>query len=218
MASLINFYEKIKDTPKTWNPNYKLHKLKIPFRMIIIGGSGSGKTNFVMNLIKITSGTFENITLCTKNADEVLYNHLKKQLKDDLTIFEDGVIPDIKEFNDKRQRLIIFDDLCLQKDQKRIQEYWVRGRKLGLSMVYISQSFYRIPKTIRINSNYVVFRRLSSKKDLESILKDFTLNISLQELQKIYDYATKTPMNVLLIDVDAPDELKYRLNFEPIEY
>jgi len=214
---MINFYQQIKKKTTAWNPAYDKHHLNIPFRMIVVGGSGSGKSNFVMNLIKITSGTFESIVLCTKNSDEDLYNHLKRKLKDDLKIYEDGAIPDINEFKDKKQKLIIFDDLCLQKDQRRISEYYVRGRKLGLSMVYISQSFYKIPKIIRINSSYVVFKKLASKKDLLSVLDDFTLHIDMNTLQKIYNYATKDFLDVLLIDVEAPIGENFRKNFDVID-
>ena len=65
---MVDFY---KSMPKKFllqshNPNYKDHKLNLPFRMLIIGGSGAGKTQTLMNLIRVMNGTFNNIHIITK--------------------------------------------------------------------------------------------------------------------------------------------------------
>ena len=58
---------------KVENPNFHIHKLKLPFRMCIVAPSGSGKTNFLVNLLAIFSegkGTFTSIDIITRNKDE----------------------------------------------------------------------------------------------------------------------------------------------------
>jgi ABC-type lipoprotein export system ATPase subunit len=72
---IINFYEYIpqKYIDKTDNPNESKHNIKLPFRMCIVAPSGSGKTNFLLNLIKVFSegkGTFSDISIITSNKDE----------------------------------------------------------------------------------------------------------------------------------------------------
>ena len=79
---IINFYEHIpKDMLDTAeNPNYHLHQINLPARMVICAPSGSGKTNFLINLLHTFSqgskGTFAYITIVTANVDEPLYKWL----------------------------------------------------------------------------------------------------------------------------------------------
>ena len=80
-SEIINFYDVIpkKYLDKVENPNEHLHNIKIPFRMCVVAPSGTGKTNYLLNLIKIFStgeGTFADITIVTRNKDEPLYNYL----------------------------------------------------------------------------------------------------------------------------------------------
>src|ERR1700690_4443525 len=75
-----NFYEHIKKQtpPNENNPNYKIHGIDIPFRMLVVGASGSMKTNAVLDLCKKFEGTFYLITIVTRNINEPLYEHLRK--------------------------------------------------------------------------------------------------------------------------------------------
>ena len=201
------------------NPNVKLHGLdKLPFRMIVVAPSGSGKSNFVLNLIEKFSkgkGTFHSIHLICRSKCEPLYEYLENKTKKTIKILE-GVseIPDINSFDSGQQHLMIFDDLVLEKNQSQIAEYYVRGRKRGISMVYLSQSFYRIPKTIRSNCNYFVILKLNGKRDLNLIMSEFELGINKDELLKIYEDATRNKFSVLLIDVEADKQEKFRRNFK----
>jgi hypothetical protein len=80
--------------------------------------------------------------------------------------------------------------------------------------VYLSQSFYRIPKTIRSNCNYFVILKLSGKRDLNLIMSEFELGVSKDELLKIYEDATSVKFSVLLIDVEADKQERFRKNFK----
>ena len=61
---------------KQHNPLYHQHHIKIPFRMLIVGNSGSGKTSTLMNLIYNMPDTFEEIIICCKSKHEPLYEFL----------------------------------------------------------------------------------------------------------------------------------------------
>lgn len=219
--TIENFYKKSgmsKYLVKQDNPNVHLHNLTIlPFRMVVVAPSGSGKTNFILNMLQKFSqgkGTFNTITIITKNKQEPLYEWLEDKTKKTVKILE-GIenIPSLDKFNKEDQHIVIFDDLVLEKDQKKMNEFYIRGRKKGISVCYLSQSFFKIPKVIRTNCNYFVILKLSGKRDLNLILSEFELGVSKDELIDMYEYATNEKFNVLLIDVEAPKEKKFRKNF-----
>ena len=195
-----NFYELIpKQSKSARNPGYEKHGLEVAFYMIIIGGSGSGKTNVLMSFIQLSSNTFSKIAICVKNADEPLYNLLQKKCEG-IEFYENGDIPDMKDFEESTSSLIVFDDLVLEKDQSKISEYFIRGRKLGITCIYISQSYYKIPKIIRINCRYIILKKLSSNKDLKLIINEYNLNYNMEEILKLYEIATRDFTDFLLID------------------
>ena len=218
-AELINFYELMpKKLQNVYhNPNFAKIKIKHPFRMLIIGSSGSGKTNCLLNLIYNMPDTFQDITVITKNADEPLYNLLKDKLGDAVNIYE-GIenIPDLDTFDKTTQHLIVFDDLVNEKNQKKVSDFYIRARKLNCSLCYLSQSFYAIPKLIRLNANYIILKKIGSLKDINMILRGYQLGVDAQQLKKIYEYATDKLVNFLLIDTEANEATKFRKNFNLI--
>ena len=216
-----NFYKE-KDVQKYLssvdNPNLKLHGLdKLPFRLVCCAPSGSGKTNMILNLVEKFSkgkGTFNSITIITRNKSEPLYEFLEDKSNKKVKI-EEGLdsLPALDTFDKDLQHLVIFDDMVLEKNQKAMSEIYIRGRKRGISVCYLSQSFYKIPKTIRSNCNYFVLLKLSGKRDLNLILSEFELGVTKDQMMEMYENATKEKFSFLLIDVEAPKERKFRKNF-----
>lgn len=219
-AELIDWYKKIpkKYLTKTHNPNYEIHGIQVPFRMLIIGGSGSGKTQTFLNILHNFSGTFQNIHLITKNKDEPLYNYLSDQLKDKGFEIHEGIdkAPDLDSFNKKEQTLVVFDDLVLEKNQRAIEEYYIRARKLNCSVIYLSQSYFAVPLNIRRNLTYLVIKRLQSLKDLYAILREYALGVDKSVLKKMYENSTETKQDFLLVDMEAEAEDRFRKNFNDI--
>jgi len=222
-CGVVNWYEKIPkdmlDTPE--NPNFDLHHIKLPFRMVVSAPSGSGKSNFLVNLIHLFSqgskGTFADITIITRNKDEPLYNFLTK--KCDQIQIKEGLhnIPQLDKMDKKLNHLVCFDDLVLAKDQSAIENFYIRARKLNCSVVYLSQSFFDIPKMIRKNCNYMVFLKIGGLREVKTILRDFSLNCSKEQLVNMYDYATKEKLSPFVIDIEEKDEQKkFRKGF--LEY
>jgi hypothetical protein len=215
MASLDNYYKKLPKhlIKKYHNPAKSKHGLNVPFRMLIVGGSSSGKTNVLMNLIFMSSGTFQRIVICCKSKDEPLYKYLDEKAEGAVEFFENGEVPEISSFAEFQQSFIVFDDLVLEKDQKAISEYFIRGRKLGISMAYLTQSYFKCPKIIRINCSYILIKKLSSRKDLNLILSDFALGVDPKELGVLYKKATADPLSFLLIDIEADEDKKFKSGF-----
>jgi ABC-type dipeptide/oligopeptide/nickel transport system ATPase component len=197
------------------NPNFKDHKLNLPFRMLIIGGSGAGKTQTLMNLIRVMNGTFNNIHIITKNKDEPLYNYLESKVDTGLSITE-GIdsAPNLDEFDKKEQSLIVMDDLVLEKNQKQLEQYFIRARKLNCSLVYLSQSYFGVPKMIRMNLNYLIIKRLNTLQDLFRMLREYSLGVSKEALVDLYQHSIQdNKQDFLLVDLDSEPKDRFRFNF-----
>jgi hypothetical protein len=209
----INFYEKLGAPldPSENNPNYEVHGIKLPFRMLIVGASGSMKTNTALDIFKKISPAFTKLTIVTRNSDEPLYNLIKKKIPEDslkiIEIDQDDLseLPNLQELTSKEPpTLVIFDDLVLVKNQKRISEFFIRARKCNISCMYLSQSYFGTPKTIRGNCNIIIFKKISAKSDLNLILRDYTLSLEVDELKKLYMDCTREKLDWLMIKVDNP--------------
>ena len=214
---IINFYEleEVKKLNNKYeNPNYDLVGISHPSRVLIVSGSGGGKTNALLNFILQTGqgrGTFGNITVVHK-MDEPLYTFLKDKLGDQITFIKhlhDLPEPDKIENQDKQQ-LLIFDDMVAEKNQKKIEEYMLRGRKIGrgITIIYISQKYHKVPIFIRANINYLILLKISGQLDLSRILSDYTLSVNLEDFKEIYKDATKKKLDFLKIDIDESDPNK----------
>ena len=214
-SEIVNMYKKI---PKEFidnvdNPNFKLHHLKIPFRMCIFAPSGSGKTNFLINLISIFSkgnGTFKSIYIITRNADEPLYRWITTVTNQ--IIIKEGIenTPELDKFDKTSNHLVVWDDLVLSKDLKAVENYYIRARKLNVSVIFISQSYFKIPKIIRSNCSYMVLLKLSGNREVNLILSEFGLGVTKNELIKIYEYATREKFSPLIIDLEANKDNRFR--------
>jgi len=217
-SQIMNMYDKIPKEflDKVENPNFHLHQLKLPFRMCIVAPSGSGKTNFLVNLLRLFSsgkGTFSTITIITKNADEPLYKWLQSVC--DQIIIKEGLsyTPPLDKFDKEKNHLVVWDDLVLFKDLSMVENYYIRARKLNVSVIFISQSYYRIPKIIRNNCSYMVLLKLSGEREVNMILKEFGLGVTKEELVEIYEYATKEKFSPLLIDMEESPDKRFRKGF-----
>ena len=225
-SQIINFYElaEVKAFEKeSHNPNYEQHNIKIPCRIAIIGASGSGKSNTVLNFINQFTDTFNHILIFTKNKTEPLYQYLEAKIpsRDQLTIYEGQ--DELNKMNLHEdfhgQTLVIFDDMVLEKNQSQIEQLFIRGRKLagGVSLLYLSQSYYGIPRKIRLQINYLILRKVPSSRDIGAILKECSLGVDKNELVKIYKHCVgKSITEFLLIDFNCDPEFAFRKNFHDV--
>lgn len=219
-GEIVNFYNVIpkKFLDNAENPNFNLHKIEIPFRMCVVAPSGSGKTNFVINLIKVFSegkGTFVDITIVTRNKDEPLYNWLAEQ-SDNIRIMEGmNNNPKLDDYDKKYNHLLIWDDLVLSKNLEPVCEYYLRARKKNVSLMFLSQSYVDIPKMIRKNSSYLILFDLGgSKREQDFIMREWSGELDRDELRAIYEDATKEKLSPLIIKGGKVNKNeKYRKGF-----
>ena len=85
----------------------------------------------------------------------------------------------IELYMGNKQILLCFDDQVAEKNHSKIEEYFIRGRKIGrgITMIYLSQSFFAISTLIRRQFNDVIILKLSGKRDLNLILSNYALDI-----------------------------------------
>ena len=155
------------------NKNKTKHNLKWPYipdhpyRILIIGGSGSGRTNALLKLIN-NQPDIDKIYLYAKDPYETKYQFLiNKRERTGLKHFNDpkafieysndmqDVYKNIDEHNiyEECERLIAFDDMVADVINNRklnsiITELFIRGRKLNISLVFITQSYFKDPKDV----------------------------------------------------------------------
>ena len=188
--------------------NSKNNDKKWPFRMLIIGFSGSGKTNALLHLIQNLNNTnpIDKIYLYAKDLSEPKYEFLInnrekagiKNYNDPNAFIEysntvDDVFSNIDDYNTKRKRrvLIVFDDMIAdimtnKKFESIIKELFIRCRKLNISIVFITLSNFRIPKDARLNSTHYLLMKIQSKKELQNIAQDNSGDIYFKDFLKIY--------------------------------
>lgn len=215
-----NWYDKIPKSllTKYNNPGYgKTHEISVPFRCCIVGASGSRKTTTAIEILYRMNGTFGLVIICCMSDDEPLYKYLRTKIPEEQIRFYEGYdnIPELASLPTDTQILIIFDDLVLEKKQDKILQYFIRARKHGksVSCMYLTQSYFNTPKIIRLNSNYIIVRKVGSSRDLNLMLRDFSLGLERDELFKMYEYATSTDNDFLMIDIGAEPDKKYRKSF-----
>ena len=133
----------------------------------------------------------------------------------------DDVYEDIDNYNPKRNKkvLIVFDDMIAdimtnKKFQAIIKELFIRCRKLNISLVSITQSYFSVPKDARLNSTHYLIMKINNKRELQNIAINHSADIDYQDFIKIYRECTKEPYNFLTIDTTLPasDPLIFRKN------
>ena len=208
-----------------------------PFRMLIIGPSGSGKTNTLLQLIN-NFHPIDKIYLYAKDTDEKKYQFLInkteqagiKNLNDPHAFIEysnnmDDVLDDINNYNKNRDKkvLIIFDDMIAdimrsEKFKAIVKELFIRCRKLNVSIVFITQSYFRTPKDARLNTTHYILMKIGSKKELKNIAEENSGHLDFKDFLKIYNYCTKEPYSFMMIDTRPNAAIPFKKNFdEPID-
>ena len=128
------------------------------FRMLICGSSGCGKTNTLFHMLIEPLLYYDEIHLYAKNLEQEKYKNLINKMNDIIKVSNDEIIPIKNLPYEDTQKIIIFDDYVCEKNQREIVDYFIQGRHKNCSVIYLSQSFYKTPKDIRLNcSHYCIF-------------------------------------------------------------
>ena len=92
-----------------------------------------------------------------------------------------------------------------------IKELFSRGRKLNISLVFITQSYFSVLKDVRLNSTHLIMK-INKRKELQNIAINHSADIDYKDFVKIYRECTKIPYSFWTIDTALPasDPLRFR--------
>ena len=129
------------------------------FRMLICGPSNSGKTNTLLHMLYELLD-YDKIYLFSKNLHQNKYQDLLQEFAETINPHGDEIIP-LEELQADNQKIVVFDDLVCEKTQNDIINYFINGRHKNCCVIYLTQTFYKVPKNIRDNcSHFCIFRFL----------------------------------------------------------
>ena len=119
----------------------------------------------------------------------------------------------------KKKKLIVFDDMIVdimasKKFQSIIKELFITCRKLNISLVLITQSYFSLPKDDRLNSTHCLIMKINNRKELQNIAINHSADIDYKDFMNIYSECTKEPFYFLTIDTTLPasNPLRFRKN------
>ena len=117
----------------------------------------------------------------------------------------DDVYNNIDDYNSKRRRkiLIVFDDMIAaimtnKKFQAIVKELLIKCRKLNISLVFITQSYFKTLKDGRLNSTHYLTMKIYNKRELQNIAIDHSADIDYKDVLDIYRNCTNEPYSFLL--------------------
>ena len=87
-------------------------------------------------------------------------------------------------------------------------------RKINTSLAFITQSYFSVPKDVRLTSMDYLVMKINNKRELQNIAINHSADIDYKDFMKIYRGCTKEPFNFLTIDTTLPasDFLRFRKN------
>ena len=192
--------------------------VKWPFKWCLVGSSGSGKTNFSLQVIRHAHRLFDQvptkIIIVYKEYQEI-YNQFNDYIPTVLFNEDEVDFEEITKEN-KENLLIICDDLYYSKKINEVAEHFLtKGRHRNTSWLVLTQSIFNHPalknisrnsshitmfKSVRLNEPHIFFSQLRPR--------------SSQVLQDIYSKATEKSYSYLDIDLSqtCPDKYRYKTN------
>ena len=202
-----------------------------PYRILIIGGSGSGKTNLLLNLIE-NQPDIDKIYLYAKDPYESKYQYLiNKREGVGINHFNNpkafieysndmhDLYKNIDEYNpDKENKILIaFEDMIAdmihnKKLNSIVTELFIRGKKLNISLVFITQLYFKVPKDVRLNTSHIFIANIPNKRELQQIAINHSSDISTKYFANIYRKCENEPYSFLVIDIRlaSNNPLKFR--------
>ena len=200
------------------NESKTKHNLKWPYipdhryRILIIGGSGTGKTNALLNLIE-NQPDIGKIYLYAKDPYEAKYKYLiDMREKVGLNHFNDPKVfieysndmqdlyKNFDEYNPDKERKIsiVFDDMIAdminsKKLNSVVTKLFIRGRKLNIALVFITQSYFKVRKDVRLNTTHFFITEIPNKKELQQIILNHSSDVSTKDFINIYKNYTGQP-------------------------
>jgi len=218
-----------------------LHPLLIPpkSRVIIVGGSGCGKTNFLVNALVKPQLKYEKIYMYSKNLHQPKYQFLHKELLNTEFILNKGArvkkrepFKIIEEWSDNIDDLISLDELKKKKEylnliiiddfpilskqqEKAVTKLYTQARHYGATVIYLQQLYFQLNRGIRNNLTHIIIFNNNNKKEKELLSRELGANLEKGEFSRIYNKILSKKYNWMMIDNTTDDINKmYREGYQ----
>ena len=188
-----------------------------PYRIPMIGGSGSGIKNALLNLIE-NQPDIDEIYLYAKDPYEAKYQYLinirkkvgLKRFNDTEAFIEysndmQDVYRNIAEYNIDKERkiLIVFDGMIADTINNNklcsiVTELFIRSRKLNIFLVFITKSYFKVARDVRLNTTHFFITKIPSNRELQQIALFHSSDIYTKDFINIYKKYTAVPYSFLV--------------------
>ena len=118
------------------------------------------------------------------------------------------VYKNVEEYNagKKRKVLIVFGDIIVdmnnnKKPNPALTDLLIRGRKRNISIVFITQSYFKVPKDVKLNSTHFFIIKIPDKRELQQIALNHSSDIDFKDFMKMYKQCTPEPYSFLINDI-----------------
>ena len=132
-----------------------------------------------------------------------------------------NVCKNINHYNPKKENeiLIVFDDMIADMIQNKklnsvVTNLFIRGRKSNISLVFITQSYFKVPQDVRLNTNHFFITKILSKRELQQIAINHSSDISTEDFVNIYRKCIAEPYSFFVNDttLTSDNPLRFRKN------
>lgn len=206
--AIKNWYEVLpKDLAPKRDKHFKSHLIEPRSMICCIGGTGSGKTNALIDFISRKNEAFHEIIIFSgSTTEEPLYQFLKQKMPEVQYFNDIDEVPELTSFEDSKdqEKLIVFDDFISlkPKEMEKINKYLTAGRKFGFTVWLMAQNATAVPKTVLRNVNYFIIFKLNEAFTINYLLKQYNqYNVPKEKFLAYYQDATKDKLNFFMIDM-----------------
>ena len=226
---ITNWYSKIGGSSKKpkMDKNFKKHLIKPNAMITIIGPTGSGKSNALIEFLTRKNDAFYEMTIFSgSTTQEPLYDMLAKKVEGVKLIDNIDELPELTDLNDEdksEEKLMIFDDIINLKPKEKIklQKWFNSSRKYGYTCIAMAQNFTDLPIQMRRNTMIYILFKLNDNNTIKHILKTHShTNVPVEIIMKMYHYATKEKGNFFKIDFgsDTPFSKNFIDILDPYDF
>ena len=136
------------------------------------------------------------------------------------------VYKNIANYNPHKEKkiLIVFDDMIAdmihnKKLNSIVTELFIRGRKLNISLVFITQSHFKAPRDVRLNTSLFFIAKIPNKRELQQIAINHSSDINTKDFDNIYRKYLADPYSFLVNNttLSSNNPLRFRKNLSNIE-
>ena len=109
---------------------------------------------------------------------------------------------------------MIADIMRSEKFKAIVKELFIRCRKVNISIVFITQSYFRTLEDAKLNSTHYILMKMGSKKELKSIAEENSGHLDFKDFLKIYNYCTKDPYSFMMVDTRPTAHITFKKHFD----